>query len=140
MRLPELAELLQWLEDAGVDSFEMKQPGSMIRVVMQRHTQPIGLRSRPEGQRPGSAAQTVHQVIAQVRGTFLAAHPLRTAALTEVGATVTASDVLGLVRSGGVLYHPIVSGKNGRVNRRLVSDGDLVEPGMPLFELQRGKQ
>lgn len=134
MKAPELATLVQWLEEAGISAFEMKEPGRFIRVVMQGH----GRAGPACGTGAVGPARTTRQVAAQARGIFMATHPLRAGPLAEVGMAVAAGDMLGLVRVDDVLYRPVLAAHKGRVSRRWAADGERIEESALLFDITIG--
>lgn len=134
MKTPELATLVRWLDEAGICDFEVKEPGRVIRVVMQGH-------GRTD---PGSSAVTAEpgrrtkRVVAPAQGIFLATHPLRAKPLAEAGMPVAAGDILGLVRVDEVLYRPVLAGHGGRLSRRWAADGERIDEGTLLFDITTG--
>ncbi len=139
MKLRELSTLVQWLKDNCIESIEVQGPGSSVRVVMPRlarSTSKTGVAAcaaLPPSERKSSI------VIASAAGIFLSAHPLRTMPLAAAGSTVDAGDVLGLLKVSDVLYRPVLAGRKGSLVRALAQAGDLVEEGMPLFEINIGR-
>jgi acetyl-CoA carboxylase biotin carboxyl carrier protein len=136
MKAPELATLVQWLDEAGISDFEMKEPGRFIRVVMQGR----GRADPACGTGTGAVgpARATQQVAAPARGIFMATHPLRAKPLAEVGLHVTAGDILGLVKVDDVLYRPVLAAHKGRVSRRWAADGEQIEEGTLLFDITIG--
>lgn len=134
MKAPELATLVQWLDEAGISDFEMKEPGRFIRVVMQGH----GRADPACGAGTVGPVRRTQQVKAPARGTFIATHPLRAKPLAEVGMAVAAGDILGLVKVHDVLYRPVLAAHKGRVSRRWAADGEHIEEGTLLFDITIG--
>lgn len=139
MKLRDLSTLVQWLKDNGIESIDVQAPGSSVRIVMPRHapsTSNTGVAScvaAPPSMRKSSI------VIASATGIFLSAHPLRTTPLAAAGSTVDAGDVLGLLKVSEVLYRPVLAGRKGSLVRALAQAGDLIEDGMPLYEIDIGR-
>lgn len=134
MKASELATLVQWLDAAGISDFEVKEPGRLIRVVMQGHGR-AGPGSSAVAAEPG---RRTRQVVAPARGIFMATHPLRAKPLAEVGARVAAGDILGLLKVDDVLYRPVLAGHGGRVSRRWVADSERIDDGTLLFDIAPG--
>lgn len=134
MKAPELARLVQWLDEAGICAFEMKEPGRFIRVVMQGH----GRAGPACGTGAVGPARKTQQVAAPARGIFMATHPLRAGPLAEVGMAVAAGAILGLVRVDDVVYRPVLAAHQGRVSRSWAADGDQIEEGSLLFDITVG--
>lgn len=132
MKAPELARLVRWLDEAGISAFELSEPGRFIRVLM------LGQQSAVPARGPGAVARGTHQVAAQAHGVFMATHPLRAGPLAEVGMTVAAGAILGLVQVDEVLYQPVLAAHKGRVSRRWAADGGRVEAGTLLFDITVG--
>ena len=140
MKLHELSTLVQWLKDNCIESIEVQAPGSSVRIVMPRDarsTSNIGVATRAAPSPPPIRKSSI--VIASATGIFLSAHPLRTAPLAAAGSTVDAGDVLGLLKVSEVLYRPVLAGRKGSLVRALAQAGDLIEDGMPLFEIDIGR-
>jgi acetyl-CoA carboxylase biotin carboxyl carrier protein len=139
VRVRELSTLVQWLKDKGIHVFEVEQPDTSVRIVMQGCREATeAIRVEEYRIRQASPKHPSSNVTANARGAFLSTHPLRTAAAVALGDTVKEGDVLGLLKVTDVLYHPVLADRKGRVMRVLAADGEMIEEGMPLFELDIG--
>ena len=135
MKLLVLTTLLQWLKEADIHIFELKERGMSLRIVMQPQLQskghPINASSLPAD----FLERRLHLVVADTKGIFLTAHPLRAAPLIAPGDVVAVGDVLGLLKVTDVLYKAVRASRQGRVVRTLAGNDQLIEAGSPLFEL-----
>ncbi len=134
MKAPELAILVQWLDQAGISAFELNEPGRFVRVVMQGH----GRAGPACGTGAVGPTLTTQRVTAQARGIFMSTHPLRAGPLAEVGMAVAAGDIVGLVQVDEVLYRPVLATHRGHVSRRWAADGERVVEGTLLFDITIG--
>ena len=137
MKLLVLTTLLQWLKEADIHIFELKERGMSLRIVMQPQPQlqpkgyPINASSLPAD----FLERRLHLVVADTKGIFLTAHPLRAAPLIAPGDVVAVGDVLGLLKVTDVLYKAVRASRQGRVVRTVAGNDQLIEAGSPLFEL-----
>lgn len=135
-----LGLLVNCLEDAGIESLEVHDGRSRLRILMdvtdgrRRGTTRTGSRKYP-AQDQASAGRGFCQVLADASGKFLIAHPVQAEAFVQPGDPVKAGQVLALLKVG-MLYRAIVAERAGTVGRLLASDGDLVELNAPLFEME----
>jgi acetyl-CoA carboxylase biotin carboxyl carrier protein len=134
MELAELRQIIAWAEAAGLRSLEISAPGRSLRLSL-GSTEPAALAvtGREDTGGPAEAAATV--IAAHVTGTFLAAHPMRSAPFVRPGDAVRAGDVLGLLKIGQI-YAPVTAPQDGIVLRVLVETGTLADYGMPLLEIR----
>ena len=134
MKLLDLKTLVQWLKDADVHTFELEERGLSLRIAMQQ-LQPEGHRINASLLPTNLPKRRLHLVVADAKGIFLTAHSLRAAPLVASGDTVAVGDVLGLLKITDVVYKAVRANRQGRVVRTLAGVGQLIEAGMPLFEL-----
>jgi acetyl-CoA carboxylase biotin carboxyl carrier protein len=139
VKLLDLITLVQWLKEADIHAFELEEQGTSLRIVMQRQLQPEAIRVKESVLPATLPKRRSHHVVADAKGIFLTAHPLRAASLVAAGDVVAVGDVLGLLRVTDVVYKAVLADRQGRVVRTLAADGQLIEEGMPLFELDVGK-
>ena len=135
MKLLDLNTLLKWLKEDDIHIFELEERGMSLRIVMQRQLQPEGCRINASSLPANLPKRRLHLVVADANGIFLTAHPLRAAPLVASGDAVTVGDVLGLLKVTDVVYKAVRANRQGRVVRALAGDGQLIEAGSPLFEL-----
>jgi biotin carboxyl carrier protein len=139
MKRLDLITLVKWLKDADIHAFELEEPGTSLRIVMQRQFQPEAKRAKESALPATLSRHRSHHVVADTKGIFLTAHPLRAVSLVAAGDVVAVGDVLGLLKVTDVLYKAILADRRGRVVRTLASDEQLIEEGTPLFELDVGE-
>lgn len=135
MKLLVLNTLLQWLKEADIHIFELKERGMSLRIVMQPQLQPEGYRINASSLPGNFLERRLHLVVADAKGIFLTAHPLRSAPLVAPGDLVAVGDVLGLLKVTDVLYKAVRASRQGRVVRTLAEGDQLIEAGSSLFEL-----
>ena len=135
MKLLVLTTLLQWLKEADIHIFELKERGMSLRIVMQPQLQPEGHRINASSLPANFPERRLHLVVADTKGIFLTAHPLRAAPLVAPGDVVAVGDVLGLLKVTDVLYKAVRASRQGRVVRTLAGSDQLVQAGSSLFEL-----
>jgi len=131
--------LVQWLTEADIHYFEMEVQGTSLRIVMQRQFQSEATRAKRSALPAFLPKRKLHHVVSDAKGIFLAAHPLRAASLVAAGDLVAVGDILGLLRVTDVMYKAVRADRPGCVVRTLATDDQLIEVGMPLFELDVGK-
>lgn len=135
MKLLVLTTLLQWLKEADIHIFELKERGMSLRIVMQAQLQPVGHPINASSLPADFLERRLHLVVADTKGIFLIAHPLRAAPLVAPGEVVAVGDVLGLLKVTDVLYKAVRASRQGRVVRTLAGNDQLIEAGSSLFEL-----
>jgi acetyl-CoA carboxylase biotin carboxyl carrier protein len=136
LKVRELSTLVRWLKDNDIHAIEVQEPDMSVRIVMRRRTEATGaIRAEEYAAPPALSKHKSRNVTANAQGIFLLAHPLRTSPLAAAGDMVKAGDVLGLLKVMDVLYQPVLARQKGRLVRALALDGELIEEGMPLFEL-----
>ena len=136
MKVRQLSTLVQWLKDKDIYMIEVQEPDMSVRIVMRRHPEATGAIRAEEYLAPPPLPKPKSSTVrANAQGIFLLAHPLRTSPLAVAGDMVKAGDVLGLLKVMDVLYQPVLARQKGRLVRALALDGELIEEGMPLFEL-----
>ena len=135
MKLPDLNILVQWLKDADIHTFELEERGLSLRIAMQQQLEPEGHRINASSLPTNLPKHRLRLVVADTKGIFLAAHPLEAAPLVASGDAVAVGKVLGLLKITDVVYKAVRANRQGRVVRTLAGDGQLIEAGTPLFEL-----
>jgi biotin carboxyl carrier protein len=134
VKLLDLNTLVKWLNDADIHTFELEERGLSLRIAMQQ-LQPEGHRIIAPSLQTNFPKRRLHLVVADANGIFLTAHPLRAVPLVASGDAVVVGDVLGLLKIGDVIYKAVRANRQGRVIRTLAGNGQLIETGTPLFEL-----
>lgn len=135
MKIRDLTALVQWLQEADIEVFEIDDMEISLRLVMQRPLQPKAIESKVLLLPTKLLGRGSHHVVANTDGMFLAAHPLSNTPLAAVGALVGVGDVLGLIKVTEVMYRAVLADQQGRVLRTLAAHGQPISQGMPLFEL-----
>ena len=135
MKLPDLNILVQWLKDADIHTFELEERGLSLRIAMQQQLEPEGHRINASSLPTNLPKHRLRLVVADTKGIFLTAHPLKAAPLIASGDAVAVGKVLGLLKITDVVYKAVRANRQGRVVRTLAGDGQLIEAGTPLFEL-----
>ena len=134
MKLLDLNTLVKWLNDADIHTFELEERGLSLRIAMQQ-LQPEGHRIIAPSLQTNLPKRRLHLVVADANGMFLTTHPLRAVPLVASGDAVAVGDVLGLLKIGDVIYKAVRANRQGRVIRTLAGNGQPIETGTPLFEL-----
>jgi len=135
VKLPDLNILVQWLKDADIHTFELEERGLSLRIAMQQQLEPEGHRINASSLPTNLPKHRLRLVVADTKGIFLTAHPLEAAPLVTSGDAVAVGKVLGLLKITDVVYKAVRANRQGRVVRTLAGDGQLIEAGTPLFEL-----
>ncbi|NBA97564.1 biotin/lipoyl-binding protein [Pseudomonas sp. R5(2019)] len=130
MSIEEIRQLAGWIRDAGLTGIELKRPG--FELLLKRRSPALATAASvlaiPEKtQRPHIKADGL--------GVFRASHPAERNAYVKAGDTVAAGQLLGLLQVG-LLYLPVRSDQAARVREVLVTQGQSVGYGQPLFEME----
>lgn len=128
----DIARLAQILENSGVDTIEIEEPGLTLKLVVDTRAR-IAASASP-------AAATVpaadHFVVAKadVAGHFHAAHPWQDKPFVAPGQRIEAGATLGLVKIG-LLYAPVVAPTAGIVDAVIAETGAMVGYGTPIVRI-----
>lgn len=126
----QVARLLAILRDSDVQELTLETPG--LKVKLRRDA---AARRSTEVPRPvNEAPPHLATITAPLVGTFYRAPNPGAEPFVSVGQKVEAGQVVGIVESMKVM-NEIVSDVGGRVVRILVEDGQPVEFGQPLIEI-----
>jgi len=113
------ARICGWLAGTGIELFELRGPGTLLRL-----------------QRNGTTATVTADVVRSGSvGVLRLAHPLRPAPLVHVGDAVRAGQALAVLQLGAVLLS-VAAPRDGVVRRILAADGSTIGYGEPLVELE----
>lgn len=128
----DIALLAQILENSGVDTIEIEEPGLTLKLV-------VDTRSRTEASAlPGAATAAAddHFVMAKadVAGHFSAGHPWQDKPFVAPGQRIEAGATLGLVKIG-LLYAPVVAPIAGIVDAVVAETGAMVGYGTPIVRI-----
>ena len=150
MEINDIRKLLELMEEKGVVELEMKDHTGEIRLVRENHRQPapaVVTPPLPASPPPTSApAQMVTPaaepvldtdwvIASPMVGTFYRAPNPDVAPYVEVGTGVEKGDVVCIIEAMKMM-NEIQAEQRGRVLQILVENGQPVEYGQPLFQLE----
>jgi acetyl-CoA carboxylase biotin carboxyl carrier protein len=132
MRVEELRQVVQWLEDARIGVFEIEDGDHRVRIVLQpdevcESPDSVTIDDREDG-------TDGIMVAANVPGFLLIRHPQHTAPIVPLGGSVRAGDVVALIQIGSI-YVPVIAGIDGMLVKILAVPQTLVGFGTPLLEI-----
>lgn len=134
-----VAELLERLAHDEVSELEVKRGGVRVRVakdglrVAAAAPTAAGPHAAPAA--PAVPVKELPTVNAPLTGIFYRASSPQTEPFVQVGANVTAGDVIGLIEAMK-LFNEIRSTASGRVRRIFSENGQLVRAHQPLLEVE----
>ena len=134
MEITELRQLVQWLEEKGIESFELEVTERKLRLSL-RGREAAGPISVTIDNGDDTRRDNGIIVAAELAGIFLIQHPTRSTPLVRLGEAVRGGDVIGLVRVGA-LYVPVIAPGNGALVKILAVPESLIGFGTPLFEVR----
>jgi biotin carboxyl carrier protein len=132
MKVEELRQVVQWLEDARIGTFEIENDDCRLRMVLQ----PDVARGNPvsvtidDGDNRGDGVI----VAAETPGLFLVQHPQHAAPIAPLGGLVRTGDLIALIQIGSI-YAPVIASTDGTLAKILTVPQVLVGFGTPLFEI-----
>jgi acetyl-CoA carboxylase biotin carboxyl carrier protein len=135
-----VTELLERLANDEVSELEVKRGGVRVRVaknggrvamsapgvVVSAHAAPVV---------PAAPVKALPTVNAPLTGIFYRASTPQTEAFVQVGSSVEAGQVIGLIEAMK-LFNEIRSTESGRVRRIFAENGQLVRAHQPLLEVE----
>lgn len=147
MKIDEIKELIQALEQSSLTSLEINQGDTSVKLEKNYATAPV-IQAAPAIEIPSAAPQAKQSVTepapaAQPKGTavicplvgvFYAAPSPNDAPFVAVGDTVKKGDVLCIVEAMK-LMNEITAEQDGIITEICVENGQVVEFGQPLFYL-----
>lgn len=134
MEIEHIRQICTWVAATDITEFDLQGPGIHLSLRNDGATAPqIG--AQPTVTAP-AVAVSAEVVRAGSVGVFRHQHPLQTAPLAAVGATVQASQPLGLLQIGPLLL-PVTAPCEAVVQDMPVPDGTVVGWGTPLVVLSR---
>jgi acetyl-CoA carboxylase biotin carboxyl carrier protein len=133
MSFDQLRDLTAWMNDAGIDEFELIGPSFHLRLggspLQKRDVQAFA-----QHHDAAPASRTPCQVVtAPTVGLFLHRHPLHATMLAPEGMQVRAGQALGLLRIGPLLV-PVIAPGDGIAGAMLVAHETVVGFGTGLVE------
>ena len=139
-------ELLTRLDASDVRELEVTRGAIRVRVAKDAPTRPQAaapvVATRPAAQ-PSSGptvvsaepdAKTADAIVAPLTGIFYRSPSPQAPAFVQIGSTVAAGDVIGLIEAMK-LFNEIRSTLSGTVRRIVADNGQLVRARQPLIEL-----
>jgi acetyl-CoA carboxylase biotin carboxyl carrier protein len=165
MNQKELRDLIEFLKEQDIYEFELERGDFKVRIKRAgEHTPPVEMRyvhaapapvphpapvehAAPTAAvphaAPGPAAaraeeEGLHQVRSPIVGTYYEAPSPGAPPFVKVGDTVTAGQVLCIIEAMK-LMNEIESDVAGEIVKKLVSNGQPVEYGQPLFAIRAAK-
>ncbi|MHA6848338.1 acetyl-CoA carboxylase biotin carboxyl carrier protein [Ralstonia syzygii] len=132
METEHIRQICTWLAATDITEFDLQGPGVHLLLRNEGAAAPR-IRAQPAPAAPAVAASP-EVVRAGSVGVFCRQHPLQTAPLAAVGATVRASQPLGLLQIGPLLL-PVTAPCEAVVLDIPVPDGTVVGWGTSLVVL-----
>jgi biotin carboxyl carrier protein len=132
MKVEELRQIVQWLEEAAIGVFELESNDCRLRMVLQPDGvpgDPIAVTIDDGKDRSGDGI-----IVADVPGLFLIEHPQRATPMVPLGARVRGGDVVALIQIGSI-YAPVTASADGTLAKILAVPGTFVGFGTPLLEI-----
>ncbi|MFE8695497.1 acetyl-CoA carboxylase biotin carboxyl carrier protein [Cytobacillus sp. FJAT-53684] len=156
LKIQEIRELIKLVDQSNIDEFVYEHDGSKIKmkkktaetVVAQPAKTVIEEVQAPKVVQPAAVKQVaaveqevnvavketenLHKVVSPMVGTFYQSSSPDAEAYVKVGSKVTKDSIVCIVEAMK-LFNEIEAEINGEIVEVLVSDGQLVEYGQPLF-------
>ena len=149
MDLRKLKTLIDLVSDSNVSELEITEAEGKVRIVkgggavMQAYAAPVQQATpiahvQPINEVPAVAAQPVvaeHVVKSPMVGTFYLSASPGAKPFVEVGDSIKAGETICIIEAMKIL-NEIEADKSGTVSRILCENGQAVEYGQPLFEIE----
>ena len=148
MNIKEIRELIELIEQSNIDEFEMERSGVRIRI---RKTLPVPTTPRTEPvpettstppaaeiqteETPEKAEEENYIFKAPIIGTFYLTPKPDAEPLVKPGDHVNEKTVLCIIEAMKI-FNQIECDREGEIIKILVENGQPVEYGQPLFEIQ----
>ena len=151
MDIRKVKKLIELLEESGISEIEISEgeesvrisrypnPGMMAYAPPQMQMMPMSAAphaaepAKPEV--PAEAPPKGHMVTAPMVGTFYSASSPGAKPFVDIGSMVAPGDTLCIIEAMKMM-NQIEAEVSGRIVRVLVENGDPVEFGQPLFEIE----
>jgi acetyl-CoA carboxylase biotin carboxyl carrier protein len=154
--IKELKDLIELLKENGIGEFELERGESKVHIKFGHWVQPIAAVPIDIGRQaqvaiphvaaapapapaaaeaPAEAEESLHIVKSPIVGTFYESSSPGAAAFVKIGDEVESGQVLCIVEAMK-LMNEIESDAAGEVVKRMVTNGQPVEYGQPLFALR----
>jgi acetyl-CoA carboxylase biotin carboxyl carrier protein len=152
MDIRKIKKLIELVEESGISELEISEGEESVRISRQSNTPvapvqyahyPTAAPAPAAAPTPAAApvaevaapAETGHQVLSPMVGTFYRSPSPESKAFIEVGQTVNVGDALCIVEAMKMM-NQIESDKSGVVKAILVEDGQPVEFDQPLVVIE----
>ncbi len=147
MDLRKLKTLIDLVSDSNVSELEITEAEGKVRIVKgggaaaQQAFAPAPLMATPVAQTQMSAVEpavptaTNHVVKSPMVGTFYRSASPGAKAFVEVGDSVKLGETICIIEAMKIL-NEIEADKSGTISRILSQNGEAVEYGQPLFEIE----
>ena len=132
MKIEDLQQLVRWLEEAGIGSFEIENDKCSLRMSLRSDATPGGPTSVTIDDGEDTGCGVI--VAAELPGIFLIQHPQNATPIVPLGARLRAGGLVGLVQVGQI-YAPVTACNDGKLAKILAVPETLVGFGTPLFEI-----
>ncbi|GGE46553.1 acetyl-CoA carboxylase, biotin carboxyl carrier protein [Pullulanibacillus camelliae] len=156
LKVEELKELIQLIDDSSIDEFEYEVENSKVTlrknkegvvaqaaapqvavqapVAQQPQAQPVVAQQAANGQavENGGQQEELHKIVSPMVGTFYAKPSPDKDNFVKVGSKVSNDTVVCIIEAMK-LFNEIEADVKGEIVDVLVEDGQLVEYGQPLF-------
>lgn len=144
----EIEEIKHLMEEVGIDLLSMTSPTIKLSIVMSGAAQgvqagqdqcvttlPTAAKAQVLASTPApEATADIRHVNAPRVGTFVARHATRKQPILEPGMHVAASETLGYIKDGMLMY-PVIAPCAGIFIESLHREGQAAGYGTPLFSL-----
>lgn len=151
MDIRKVKKLIELLEESGISEIEISEGEESVRISRYPNPQMMAyappqmpmmqMTAAPRPPEAVSAPEAVpepppkgHIVTAPMVGTYYSASSPGSKPFVEIGSTVAPGDTLCIIEAMKMM-NQIEAEVSGRVVRVLVDNGDPVEFGQPLFEI-----
>jgi acetyl-CoA carboxylase biotin carboxyl carrier protein len=148
MEMDKIRELIQLVQDSGIQEIEISQRGETIRISKAASVAAVAppapvmipvpaadVAAPTAG--PGPQAAGLAEVTSPIVGTFYGAPSPESAPFVEVGQRISAGDVLCIIEAMKVM-NEIESEVSGVVREINIANGQPVEFGQVLFRVDAG--
>lgn len=155
LSIDEIKQLIELIDESTLDEFELETKDSKILLKKNKTVVAAAVQEAPIAatQTPAQAAPVAQAVAPQVEasaeedaslevitspmvGTFYASASPEDANFVSVGSKVSAQSVVCIVEAMK-LFNEITADIDGEIAEILVSSGELVEFGQPLFKVRK---
>ena len=132
MKVEDLRQVVQWLEDAHIGVFEIESDDCRLWMVLQSEAvrgNPVSV-TIDDGEDRGNGVI----IAAEVPGIFLVQHPQHTAPIVPLGGTIRTGDIVAFIQIGSI-YAPVIASTDGTLAKILTVPQSLVGFDTPLLEI-----